>query len=267
MAHDPMMEEDDEHGGGGHDAAGGLRWLLTYADMITLLLGLFIILYALSSQSEARIQEVARGFQIAFGVYEPAADSKGSGIPEVGPPNTAQKADYQGIYVKISTIARQKFGQQVHVSKPNERGLTLSFIDNLFFDSDSANIKQTPKTKYILNEIAAILNNSAISNNNISIQGHTDTEVSQRFPSNWELSTARSSVIVRYLIENGSVSPERLSSEGYAQYRPRSRDNQDTPEGMARNRRVEILIQHTPDQLRNYLADYPNPTNKYQLNH
>ncbi|OQX54549.1 MAG: hypothetical protein B5M48_00345 [Candidatus Omnitrophica bacterium 4484_213] len=120
-----------------------------------------------------------------------------------------------------------------------ERGLIIIVSNKILFDPGQVLIK--PQAKEGLNKIAEIINKTC-PNNLISVEGYTDNKpikYSTKYPSNWELSACRATEVVRYLIKQG-VSPERLSAVGYGEYRPI--DTNDTPQGRANNRRVEIVI-------------------------
>ena len=118
-----------------------------------------------------------------------------------------------------------------------ERGLVISFNDSIFFDSAKADIKENMKTKLVA--LSEILNKI---DNYVRVEGHTDNIPikNEFYNSNWQLSSIRASNVVEFLIEYGSVSPDRLSAVGYGEYRPISDNN--TEEGRAKNRRVDILI-------------------------
>jgi chemotaxis protein MotB len=118
--------------------------------------------------------------------------------------------------------------------------LTLSMVDKILFDSGKADIK--PNGKAVLDRVAEILKN--VTDKQIRIEGHTDNVpigpvLAEKFPTNWELSTARSTTVVRYLQEQG-IDPAYLSAAGYSEYRPVAPN--ETDEGKARNRRIEIVL-------------------------
>ncbi len=119
----------------------------------------------------------------------------------------------------------------------DSRGLIVSLGEVGFFDSGSDEIK--PEGRALLDTLAASLTGL---DNQIRIEGHTDNVPIQtaRFPSNWELSTARATTIVSYLMTRFRVSPDRLSAAGYAEFRPTASNN--TTDGRARNRRVDIVV-------------------------
>ena len=119
------------------------------------------------------------------------------------------------------------------------KGLVITFVDEILFDSGKAFIKKDAYS--ILDRVAKVLNNQ-VKNRNIAIEGHTDNVpiTKSKWKSNWELSTARATSVLHYIIDNRNVAPERLSAVGYGEFRPVKSNN--TKEGRQQNRRVEITI-------------------------
>ncbi len=128
--------------------------------------------------------------------------------------------------------------KQVHLEMLN-KGLVITFVDEILFDSGKAFIKKGAYS--ILNRVANVLNGQ-VKNRNIAIEGHTDNIpiTKSEWKSNWELSTARATSVLHYVIDNRSINPERLSAVGYGEFRPVQSNN--TAEGREQNRRVEITI-------------------------
>ncbi len=119
--------------------------------------------------------------------------------------------------------------------------LSITMVDLLLFDSGQAQVK--PEGLNVLKEVSEVL--KSVTDKQIRVEGHTDnvpigSKLRDRFPTNWELSTARASSVVRYLIEKGGVDRAGLSAVGYADSRPVA--SNDTEEGQARNRRIEIVL-------------------------
>ncbi len=240
---------EDHGGGGGHEAAGMMRWLLTYADMITLLLGLFIILYALSSQEESRIQELSQGLQIAFGIYQPASSSTGAGDFAQGPPNVSPNAEYRALYRQVSTIAETRLGHAAEITQ-DERGVVISLSDNILFDSDSATITQ--QGKEVLDNLSQLLNMPMVKDHQISVEAHTDNLPSRLYKDNWELSADRSLNTTRFISQEGMIDPNRIRGTFFGEHKPKIANQNMSPEERAENRRVEIVILHTPDMQREF---------------
>ncbi len=120
-----------------------------------------------------------------------------------------------------------------------ERGLVVTFLDEILFDSGKAVVKQEGFS--VLDSVAQVLSNEAL-NSTIAVEGHTDNEPIKYsgWKSNWDLSCARALSVLHYFIEKKGIAPERLSAVGYGEYR--AVESNDTPQGKAQNRRVEIVI-------------------------
>ena len=218
------------------ETAGMMRWLLTYADMITLMLALFIILFAMSSLNRVKFQQfahdVAGGFDNQWAVNQPPN----------GGVNGAQTFDSTSTIPSIQKDLQQYVDQnrlqsrvQVHM---DHRGLVITLLsDKSYYDSGSAELR--PETKKILDEVDVFLRKN---DNLIRVEGNTDDVpiATSLYPSNWELSTARAVNVVRYLVEEDHLVPSRISAAGYGQYRPRT-DNS-TTEKRLQNRRVDIVL-------------------------
>jgi chemotaxis protein MotB len=138
-----------------------------------------------------------------------------------------EKSLEQEIRDKLVTVAMLK------------RGLVLTFISEVLFDSGKAIIK--PEAYDVLGRVSTVLNKT-VANRNVAVEGHTDNEPIKHsgWKSNWELSTARATSVLHHLIDKEEVSPERLSATGYGEYSPVATN--DTKEGRQKNRRVEIII-------------------------
>ncbi len=129
-------------------------------------------------------------------------------------------------------------GKKVRVEL-GERGLVITFVAEVLFDSGKAKIKRGAYQP--LDKIASVFNNE-LKDRNIGIEGHTDNEPIRysRWKSNWELSTARATSVLHYLVDEKRVSPMRISATGYGEYRPIA--NNETARGKQKNRRVEVIV-------------------------
>lgn len=267
------------------------RWLVSYADFITLLFAVFVVLYAMSQVDKAKVAKVIASTNEAFGVAKSSSapvfnviDSDASNFVPIQEPLRQNSADSKSIEEKQSLQQKQDgqkptdevFGTSnsppVQDEKNQEkiradiqefkkvkedittflqekgaadkvrmvigpRGLVISLKNREFFDSGKAIVR--PESLLILDYISAAIGKYS---NTIRIEGHTDNEPIETslFPTNWELSTARSTNIVRYLIKTNALSPEKLSAIGYGEYRPIA-DNS-TEEGRKKNRRVDVVL-------------------------
>ncbi|NQT33298.1 MAG: OmpA family protein [Candidatus Omnitrophica bacterium] len=151
---------------------------------------------------------------------------------------------------ELETRLQEEIGEYKAKLEMTERGLVITFLAEIFFDSGKAVISATGEEP--LEKVAAVLNGS-VPNSAIAVEGHTDNDPIKHsaWESNWELSSARALAVLHYLIDKGSVKPERLSAVGYGEYRPVA--SNDTPEGKQENRRVEIVI--LPSALKKVPAD------------
>jgi chemotaxis protein MotB len=218
------------------ETAGMMRWLLTYADMITLMLALFIILFAMSSLNRVKFQQFARdvsgGFDNQWAINQPP----NGGVN--GQQLLNSNAEIPEIERQLERYVKQnRLSNRVQV-RMDRRGLVITLLsDNSYYDSGSAELR--PETKKILDEVDVFLREN---DNLIRVEGNTDDVpiATAAYPSNWELSTARAVNVVRYLVEADSLNPTRISAAGYGQYRPRT-DNS-TPERRSENRRVDIVL-------------------------
>jgi chemotaxis protein MotB len=214
------------------------RWLLTYADLITLLLGLFVILYAMSKVDAAKYAEVAAALG---GVFGGGASGKmtvvqgGNGILQLPMPvvpkerEEVQKQVEEGLQHDLETGHITLFS--------DERGLTLHVAEELSFASGSAEPKQ--EMLRVLDTVAAIVRRLP---HDIRVEGHTDDIPinTPAYRSNWHLSVARAVNIAYYLIESKGFSPEKVSVAGYGEFRPLVPNVNGT--NRAKNRRVDIVI-------------------------
>lgn len=221
------------------------RWLISYADFITLLFILFIVLYSFSQIDLKKFKQVSASLAAEFG-----GGAGGGGNPVMEFPGQGHGAPTEKSLSEIEDEALSNIAQQVsayavekgissNISfRSDERGLYISITGTVLFPEAGANL--TPQAKDFINIIFQRLKEMP---NYILIEGHTDNRPlvnSREFPSNWELSSARSIRLIRYLIEEYKLDPERLSSAAYGEYKPLVPN--DTPENMAKNRRVEIII-------------------------
>ncbi len=236
----------------GHD-----RWLVSYADFITLLFGFFVVLYAFAKADEKKQVQVSQAIQAAFkdmGVF--SSSSPGSSqssrnaaaaaamtvvmnanalTPALGPGDV--KLDLERIQRELSlSLAKQVATHAVSIEMGRD-GLVISLREAGFFASASAAPK--PEALPTLREIAGTLGRTVY---DVRIEGHTDNVPihNAEFNSNWELSTARATSIARLFLGLNAIPPNRLSAAGYAEFHPVAPN--DTPEGRALNRRVDLVV-------------------------
>ena len=218
------------------ETAGMMRWLLTYADMITLMLALFIILFAMSTISRVKVQtfakQVSAGFNNPWSVNQPPnGGSNGEAAFEASSSIPAIQRELEK-FVKKNHLENQV---QVH---SQARGLVITLLsDKSYYNSGSAEMR--PATLSILDGIAPLLNRNG---NEIAIEGNTDNVPisTNQYPTNWELSAARAVGVARHLVEDDKISPSRVSASGYGEFRPRNKNG--TEDERQQNRRVDIVL-------------------------
>jgi chemotaxis protein MotB len=194
-----------------------MRWLLTYADMITLLLALFIILFSISTINKVKLQRLVHDLGGGFNSTDAINN------PPNGQTVSATKDDLQAMQAQLqSYIQQNKIQSQVQTKITRDgkkRELVISLLsDKPVYDSGSADLKD--QTKKILDAVDSELKNRP---NEVRVEGNTDNVPisNAQFPSNWELSAARATGVARYLVEDKGLSPLRISALGYGQYRPK----------------------------------------------
>ena len=218
------------------------KWAIPYADFLTLLLCLFIAMYAMSAnKSESAASYFAQAFSKAFGMkIVPMEEVLPKQIlPEPIIPKAQLTEKGKMIRKKLIELERmlKEYGLEGAIQIVYEAiGIRLILKDKVLFDSGSAEIK--PEYRPILDKIAEILKEIK---NPVEVEGHTDSIPihTSKYPSNWELSTARAGSVVRYFISKG-LDPSRFKAVGYADTRPVAPNT--TPEGREKNRRIEIVI-------------------------
>lgn len=226
------------------------RWVISYADFVTMLLALFMVMFATSSMGEMKVKDVNKSIQKVF------ASKNIEEVKEIENPSEKEvKQDAQsplentgktildggdGILDASRIIEQIEKDIDVNTSVKvikSDRGVVIRLNDTMLFDPGSAIIK--PEARVTLDRIALSLSKFR---NPILIEGHTDSMPirNEKFPSNWELSTARATNIIKYLVQERKLPPDRLSAVGYGEYMPVEKNT--TPQGRAKNRRVDIIV-------------------------
>jgi len=222
------------------------RWLLTYADLITLLLGLFVILYASSNVDVKKFQEIISAFGSVFGGNKPSVIEQVS-TGSLSPPGFNGTRDLNDVERLLrATIAKSGRANSMFLTH-TERGLTVHILEDLLFETGKANLKANSVA--VLDSLAIVLKNIP---NNIRIEGHTDNVPihNEMFASNWHLSVARALNSAYYLIQQHGLTPDKIAIVGYGEYHPIALN--DTEEGRAKNRRVDIVIMDNNNKLQGW---------------
>jgi chemotaxis protein MotB len=220
------------------------RWLVSYADFITLLFAFFVVMYAISSVNEGKYRVLSDALVSAFSTAQNPLPGKGEGESYIEFPikeaaraqkrrqEQAARALAENLQKSLEPLAKD--GQVKITETP--RGLAVDIKASALFASGQAEI--APTAVVPLGDVARLL---AQVPNTIQVEGHTDNAPisSAVFPSNWELSAARASRVVR-LFEQFGVPPSRMSALGFGEHR--AIDSNDSPDGRSRNRRVTVMI-------------------------
>ncbi|MBI2354753.1 MAG: OmpA family protein [Deltaproteobacteria bacterium] len=238
------------------------RWLVSYADFITLLFAVFTTLYAMSQTDKKKVEEIMESLRDSFGYSKASAaprinviESRDMRIvpairPDIsisapsrtgvrgGPAKSrAEEKDFRQIKSSIEAYLIKQGAQNKVSLTITRRGLIVSLKEAGFFDSGQAQIK--PEAYELINTIAEAMTKY---NNPLRVEGHTDNIPisTSQFPSNWELSAARATNGLKYLLKHFDVDPDKISATGYGEFRPVSENT--TPDGRAKNRRVDLVM-------------------------
>ncbi|MBN8530495.1 MAG: OmpA family protein [Alphaproteobacteria bacterium] len=203
------------------------QWLMTYADMITLLLCFFVILLSVSEPKQTKFEEMKKGMQSDFIKKQ-------------------IESPFTSILQGFESIIENNHMQQDMSVEETEKGLILEFNSASFFKPGSADLRDPVRP--ILEQVAVLLKGFEYEKYKIEVEGHTDDDPisTPRYPSNWELSTGRAAMVVRFFIEQ-QVDVTKLKATGYADIHPKvpNRDvnGNPIPENQALNRRVAIRLE------------------------
>jgi chemotaxis protein MotB len=253
--------------GGGHaeEHENSERWMVTYADMLTLLLVLFIVLYAISQVNTSKFSELKSSLASAFKNGQPSVLSGGSGIvsgdsadqqPNPNLPMLSAAQASKSITAQDRQAAQREVDEFKQIEAAikaslhqhrldghadfsiDERGLVVTVVTNeLVFSGNSAVLER--EGAVILNAVLPPLRTAT---NEIQVDGHTNQQnvSTAPYPSGWELSSARASSVVRYLVTHGPIAASRLSAAGFSDQRPLLPASD--PRSITRNRRVDIVV-------------------------
>lgn len=230
-------------------AANHERWIVTYADMLTLLFALFVVLWSMSDVNETKLEQVRTSLDQAFNTGVLTGSSGNSPIfdseSSFGPESFAQRGQALAAIKERFDEFRDGTGigpPNIQIRTLDEDSLTISLANNLLFDPGSASFE--PGSQDVLLEIAAALLELSESAQ-IRIVGHTDdvTPTGTAYVDNLELSAARALGVGRFLADVGGVDPVRMEIVGRGEYVPVA--SNESPEGRALNRRVDIEILFT----------------------
>lgn len=221
-------------------------WLLPYSDMLTLLLALFIVMFAMGQTDKAKLQSMSKAFNVIFAGGSAMLEKDGNSIVPMDTTSEGTgKNDAQVEQDKMTEIKKmieQEIGKEGYTDKVkvelNGDGLDITIQDVVLFDSGQADVHQN--VTQLLSKVSSILNGL---DNKIKVVGHTDNVPisNAKFRSNMDLSAARA-INVRTLMVGaaGGLNPEKTSIEAWGELKPKA--SNDTESGRAQNRRVEVVV-------------------------
>lgn len=224
---------------------GAPKWMVTFSDLITLILVFFILLFSMSQIDIVKFRTIADSFQqrqiLEF--YPSVIPLENpSGEPEMKkedsqPQGSEADQDLNQLLADIQSYLNDNKLSDVVVATRTERGVVLVLQEQALFASGEATVLEDAYP--FLNKVGDLL---ARIPNFVKVEGHTDNRPinTYRFPSNWELSSARASSVIRYLIQTENLDPKRFIAVGYGDTRPIA--SNDTRENLQKNRRVEVII-------------------------
>lgn len=249
---DLFDEDGDGSGEGSSPDAGAPAWMASFSDLMTLLFTFFVLLLSFAQMDVVKFRDLLGSLRNAFGQqterFEPFADrSRMLEMADSAPVarmldagreirHREARATDRRMLREIRSVIAQQGLEQIATAELSDRGVTVRVQGRLLFESAKAEL--LPDSYLFLDEIARLTKGFSY---HVSIQGHTDDLPihTERFPSNWHLSSARAIAALQYLVDVGGVDPERLSCSGYAGQRPLAPN--DSPESRSRNRRVEFV--------------------------
>ena len=224
---------------------GAPDWLLTYGDMTTLLLTFFILMFTTAEVDGYDLRMILAAFR-GLGTFQGGNTIQAGRLAELGnnimslPSQESGKALDKARKTAISLFQPELKTKMVRI-KEDERGLVITLTGDTFFNPASAEV-DLEESRSLLQKVSGLLMSPELADKTFRIEGHTDsvpTDPNSDFPTNWELSTARSTNILKFLVEFG-VEESMFQVAGFADTVPLA--SNDTSEGRAYNRRVEIVV-------------------------
>lgn len=226
-----MAQEEEEE----LEAPSAPFWLVTYGDMVTLLLTFFVMIVAMSEIKQDHFMEAMSYFTGRTSVFENAQPI--TVIPQSAEDSMEAREQAERVESLMQFIEEEGLEDKVQINF-EEESMHVVITDAVMFNSGSSIVQETARE--VLTLVSAV---SPEMTESITVIGHTDDQPisTSQYPSNWELSAARASSVVRFLLtQENSLSPDRYQAIGQGEFDPV--DSNDTSEGRARNRRIELLI-------------------------
>jgi len=233
-----MKTAKNKNGAGNEEGSSAGGWEVIYSGFAMILLCFFIMLSSFSSIEETKVMRFVKSFTNAVSILSGGMKvDDGSIILPSSADMVDSDSELAGIYEKLRALAEHPNLEHDLAVAFSSKGVVMRLSDHALFDVGVADI--SPKAIPLLKKVGAIIADSPYE---VRVEGHTDNLPikTARYPSNWELSTARAVNVLRYFIETYGISNKRLSAEGFAEYHPIVPN--DSIENRARNRRVEIIF-------------------------
>jgi chemotaxis protein MotB len=232
------------------------RWAVSYADMVTVLFCLFIVLFAVSDLDKGKFEQLANSLAAGFG-NELTEGGAGAAEGLILPPETSNETETEDFTeraaIELETLEelRERMRQALTAQGLqdtveffiDERGLKVGLIGaETFFANNSTDL--STKANAVLDAIGDVI---ASATNEVSVEGHADYRVAvYPFPTNWELSSGRATQVARFLVEHEAIPGPRVRATGFSDTRPAVTGT--TPEALASNRRVDIVVESTEEE-------------------
>lgn len=219
------------------------RWLVSYADFVTLLFAFFVVMFAHSNMDKDKVQQFAQQFQNHMERLPPPAKSAEKAAPKTAPAaampthENLTMAEMKGSIEQLEQDLIQEIQQGKIELSLQARGLVMSLRESAFFAPGEAELQ--PESLKIMTKVAEALTRIP---GQIRLEGHTDNTPirTEMYPSNWQLSTARAITVLRLLSGRYQIDADRLAAAGYSEFHPLV--SNDTPEDRSKNRRVDVVI-------------------------
>ena len=224
-------------------SGGAPKWMTTFSDLMSLLLCFFVLIVSFSSVEMIKFQKALGSLKGALGVMPRETTVFKQWDPIIPQLSDMQKKRVQKVVSELRNISKKQGSKQDITLEASKDGILIRIDSPVLYNSGEAELKESAFP--ILNKIVDMTQEWP---NRIRIEGHTDNIPisNMRFPSNWELSSARALTVLRFFVERGKIEPKRLAAVGYGEYHPLLPNT--TPENRSKNRRVEIYIERSNDE-------------------
>ena len=221
------------------------RWMVSFADFMTLLFALFVVLFSISSVDQSKLEQVADSMDQAFGIlptqgtsllHKEGQQGKPEVIKPVVPTHKAMAAKEKSLQKDLAARLKQAgLSDNDMAFRYEERGLVIQLSSSILFETGSEQLKSQaiPVIYKLASQLSAL-------NQAIRVEGHTDNLKFKGGRSNWDLSAARATRVLQTFIKTKKIGPSRLSLAGYGEYHPIASNK--TAQGRAQNRRVDIVL-------------------------